>query len=142
MFISILSILLAAIFIILGGIHFYWAVGGRWGIDYAIPKNEEDKQAISPGFLTTFAVGIGLCCFGLLYLLKMEWIPIYLPDALLSTAIWLIPSIFLLRTIGDFKYVGLFKHIKHTDFAKWDTLLYVPLCLFIGISGTVVAIFH
>jgi len=141
-FIHILSILLALIFITLGGIHFYWAVGGKWGIKYAIPRSEGNQQTINPGFLATSIVGIGLCCFGLFYLIKTAYLSIHLPAILLSIASWLVPSIFLLRAIGDFKYAGFFKRIKHTDFAKWDTLLYAPLCLFIGISGMMIAIFH
>ncbi|TKI67695.1 DUF3995 domain-containing protein [Lysinibacillus mangiferihumi] len=41
--------------------------------------------------------------------------------------------IFLIRAIGDFKYVGFFKKIKHSQFARNDTWLYSPLCLFISL---------
>ncbi|MFT6442917.1 MAG: hypothetical protein ACJASM_002470, partial [Salibacteraceae bacterium] len=37
---------------------------------------------------------------------------------------------------------GLFKKIKHTDFAKADTKLFVPLCLSIGIIGIVIQLMN
>jgi len=44
-------------------------------------------------------------------------------------------SIFLLRAIGDFNYVGFFKKIKDTNFGKMDSKYYSPLCLVIAIMG-------
>ena len=40
--------------------------------------------------------------------------------------------VFLLRAIGDFKYVGIFKTIKHSTFAQNDSKWYSPLCLFLS----------
>ena len=36
-------------------------------------------------------------------------------------------ALFLARTLGDLTYVGLFKRIKESPFAKRDTLIYTPL---------------
>lgn len=138
---SILSIVLALIFLTLGSIHFYWAVGGQWGINNALPQNEEREKVLRPSFLPIIIVGLGLCFFGIFYLVEMKWLSVHLPNWLVQIIGWIIPTIFLLRTMGDFKYVGLFKKIKHTDFAKWDTQLYIPLCFLIGITGILVAIF-
>ncbi|NRF91294.1 DUF3995 domain-containing protein [Paenibacillus frigoriresistens] len=33
--------------------------------------------------------------------------------------------------MGDFKYVGLFKRVKQTRFATYDTFLFTPLCLWL-----------
>ncbi|WP_420539729.1 DUF3995 domain-containing protein [Paenibacillus polymyxa] len=44
----------------------------------------------------------------------------------------LLSSLFILRSIGDFKWVGFFKRKKGTVFAKWDTVLYSPLCFLLG----------
>jgi hypothetical protein len=43
-------------------------------------------------------------------------------------------AVFFARTVGDFKYVGLFKKIKGTHFSKYDTWFYSPLCLFLSLS--------
>ncbi len=44
-------------------------------------------------------------------------------------------AVFLLRTMGDFHVLGFFKSVTGTPFADWDTLLYTPLCLVIGIAA-------
>ncbi|WP_416145629.1 DUF3995 domain-containing protein [Paenibacillus polymyxa] len=44
----------------------------------------------------------------------------------------LLSCVFILRSIGDFKWVGFFKRKKGTFFAKWDTVLYSPLCFLLG----------
>ncbi|MFK7787808.1 MAG: DUF3995 domain-containing protein [Crocinitomicaceae bacterium] len=51
---------------------------------------------------------------------------------------WFITSIFILRAVGEFNYVGLFKPIKDTDFAKADSSIFSPLSLGIGIVGLVI----
>jgi hypothetical protein len=50
-------------------------------------------------------------------------------------ALWGIPIVFMLRAIGDFKYIGFFKQVKGTGFASLDTLFFSPLCLFIALAG-------
>ena len=42
--------------------------------------------------------------------------------------------VFLVRSVGDFRYVGFFKHVVGTPFARLDTLLYSPLCLALAIG--------
>ncbi|MHB0940405.1 DUF3995 domain-containing protein [Paenibacillus sp. ALE1] len=44
----------------------------------------------------------------------------------------LLSCLFILRSIGDFKWVGFFKRKKGTVFAKCDTVLYSPLCFLLG----------
>jgi hypothetical protein len=42
--------------------------------------------------------------------------------------------IFVVRSIGDFRSAGFFKSVRNTTFALWDTWLYSPLCLVLGLS--------
>ena len=55
-------------------------------------------------------------------------------------AAWLIAAVFALRAIGDFRYVGFFKRVRGSKFARLDTLAYSPLCtalaLLIGIAAS------
>ena len=39
---------------------------------------------------------------------------------------------FLLRAIGERRYVGFFKRVRGTEFSRWDDRLFSPLC--VGIS--------
>ena len=36
--------------------------------------------------------------------------------------------VFALRALGEFKWVGFFKSVRDTRFARLDTWLYSPLC--------------
>ena len=60
---------------------------------------------------------------------------IWLLTWLLSIRLWFIPFIFIIRAIGDFRYLGFFKEVKSTEFGTMDTWLYSPLCLMISVLG-------
>jgi len=136
-----LSIILFSIFIILAIIHFNWVIGGKWGYDKSLPTDEKGKRILNPRRIDSAIVGFGLLGFGLFYLLKSGVINFGLPGWIYTWAGWIIPVIFILRAIGEFKYVGFFKKIKTTDFGKMDTQLYSPLCLMIGVFGVLVALY-
>ncbi|WP_373512520.1 DUF3995 domain-containing protein [Persicitalea sp.] len=127
-----LSIFLSVIFFTLGLLHLYWATGGQWGIASTLPTNASGYRILNPRKADSAVVGLGLISFGLFYLFKMGLIPNPLPDWLFRYGGWLIPAIFILRAVGDFKYVGFFKKIKQTSFGKIDTQFYSPLCLGVG----------
>ena len=130
---SLLSILLSTVFFVLAGIHMYWGLGGKWALDDAYPT-KEDGTSLSkvPGVVASFIVATGLFVFGLFYLINGQIISIVLPSYLSAYGYWIIAFIFFLRAVGDFKYVGMFKKIKKTSFAKKDTKIYTPLCIFIS----------
>ncbi len=129
---NILRLLLSLIFLLLSTLHFYWAVGGKWGLDDAVPTNTEGKKILKTSVLSCIVVGTGLIFFALYYFLPL--IEISIPEPLYFLS-WLIPAIFLIRSIGDFKYVGFFKRIKSTHFGQLDTKYFSPLCLLIAILG-------
>jgi len=137
----VLGALLAIIFLFLSTLHFYWAFGGKWGIDSAIPTKDENIQALKPPTIATIIVGIGLLLFSLFYMARIEFFTVKLSSWLHLYIGWILPSIFLLRVIGDFKYVGLFKKVKMTKFAKSDTKYFIPLCAFIAVSGFILQMY-
>lgn len=124
-----LSILLMATFAFLGGLHVYWAFGGRKWIKGAIPE-VKGKPALQPGPLATMVVAAGLFMMGILALL------IVLQEIQVWTWLgWGVAAIFLIRALGDFKYVGFFKRRgQQSIFARRDTQFYSPLCLGISLS--------
>jgi len=122
-------------------IHFYWACGGRYGFDASLPADKSEKKLFIPGFLESSMVGVGLLVFGLFYMMKAGYQPFQMPEVVFKYVGWIIPSIFIIRAIGDFKYVGLFKRIKSTTFAKMDTNFFSPLCVFLGLAGMYVQYF-
>jgi len=110
-----LSIVLASILIILALIHFYWAFGGTRGFADALPTKKTGERVLNPKKTDGAFVGIGLMAFAFLYLVQTPLLPYQLPEWIVKYGSWLIPIVFLLRAIGDFKYVGFFKRIKETD---------------------------
>jgi len=131
----ILSLLLSLVFILLGLIHLNWATGGTFGFKSAIPTKETGEPVLHPKKIDSAIIGVGLLAFAVFYILKAELIPTQLPDWLLHYGGYIIPSIFVLRAIGDFKYIGFFKKVKHTTFGTLDTKFFAPLCLSMGIIG-------
>ena len=131
----ILSLLLFLIFLGLALIHFYWAFGGEYGFARSLPTDKNGVRLFNPSSAGTAFVGIVLLFFGFFYFSLSNAINFSLPNWLLSVTSWIIPILFTLRAIGDFKYVGLFKSIRNTTFGQLDSFFYSPLCLIIGMAG-------
>ena len=132
---TILPLTLFIIFTILAIIHFNWAIGGKWGFDNALPTNEQGERVLNPKKIDCVIVGIGLLLMGTFYLNRAGVIYIDLPSWAANSIGWVITAIFLLRAIGDFRYIGFTKKIRETDFGRNDSRYYAPLCLIIGLIG-------
>jgi len=138
MLIKTLSIILFLIFAVLSSFHFYWFFGGKWGLEKVIPSKGKTAASLRIPKFATLVVALGLLSFGVLYLLKAGFLSVQIPSKVLLYGSWIIPAIFLLRAIGEFNYVGFFKKVKDTEFAKTDTKIFAPLCFFIGLSGIII----
>ena len=118
------------ILIVIALFHFYWALGHKRGLDKAIATGIKGQTTLNPPKVLTALVGIFLLGFSYIaYILAQGH-----HDNMIVYMGWTIGIIFILRAIGEFNIVGIFKKIKGTLFAKYDTYLYIPLCLFIGYS--------
>lgn len=131
---TIIAIILLIIFLFISFIHFYWAFGGKWASESVLPtKNDSATKVLTPTIVPTLIVAFGLLGFGLFILRMSGLLAFETPQWLYKYGLWIIASIFIVRAIGDFNYVGFFKKIKQTKFGKNDTKFYSPLCLAIGI---------
>lgn len=136
-----MALLNALIFLFLSGLHFYWLLGGKWGMDSVIPTKEKSADKLfKPSAISTVVVAIGFLVFACIAIgntgIFSEWVD-------LKYFRWgnlLIAFIFLIRAVGDFKYVGFFKKVRGTLFEKNDSRYYAPLCLFISITSIFVAL--
>jgi hypothetical protein len=138
--IPLIAILLFLIFIALSSLHFYWALGGLWASDAVIPTKEDDTKLMSPSIWATLTVAVALLSFGLFILIKAGLINFDLPLWIEQYGLWIIASIFSLRAIGEFNYVGFFKKYRQTTFGQNDTRFYTPLCLMIGLLTIIIAL--
>lgn len=129
------------VFFVLAILHFYWSAGGRWGVDKALPVNENGIKVIQPKPFGTFMVGMALFAAGVFYMLQWNGSESPLPAWLIRTGNLFIFIIFGLRSVGEFKYVGLFKKIRDTEFARFDTFLYVPLTFFLALLSLTIELY-
>jgi hypothetical protein len=118
-------------------VHFYWVFGGKKGFWIAVPSTDGDPL-FRPTRAATAVIAVLLAAVGLFVLQLGGYEMIHLPKELLLLGGWALAMIFLLRAIGDFRWLGFFKSKKGSPFAKWDTVLYSPLCLLLGICLIIV----
>lgn len=126
------------VFLILSGLHFYWALGGKLAFGEALPKDITGRRVLNPTKFHSTVVALGLLLFSVCYLLKLDVLHFPISTQVLSILGWTIAIIFLLRAIGDFRYVGFFKKIRNTDFAQQDTRYYSPLCVLLSANAVLV----
>ncbi len=135
---KILGILLALVFAFLCLLHLYWAFGGVFGNSVAIPSVSE-KPLFVPSVSATLAVAFALFLAMLTILGQIGYLGEIVPKWMFRWAALVIAVLFLLRAIGEFKYVGFFKQASDSGFAFWDTVLFSPLCLFIAITSFLIS---
>lgn len=129
------------VFFLLGAVHIYWAFGGKWGMATALPTNEPGGERLfNPGLIGILVVAFGLFLFAAITLGNLELLQSILPSKYIKPATLVIACIILLRALGDFKYVGFAKKVKNTAFAKSDTMIFSPLCLYLGLTSLMLAI--
>jgi hypothetical protein len=132
--ISTVSVLFA-----LGLLHVYWAGGGGWGIDVTIPK-QDGTPLFQPPPASTLLVAILLFSAGLVVAGRVGLWGTALPRWPFVAGRWTLVAVFFGRVVGVFRWFGLFKRMRGTAFAWWDTWLFVPLCLLLALGCLVVAL--
>lgn len=137
--IRILGFVLALLFALLGLLHVYWAGGGRFGRGVAIPTAGGGERLLNPSPFGTILVAAALFAATLVVLGRLKIWGAVVPGWIFYAGTWVISGLFLLRAIGDFRYVGFFKSVSGTAFARWDTMLFSPLCLFIAIAAFLIS---
>ncbi|MGE4398162.1 MAG: DUF3995 domain-containing protein [Campylobacterales bacterium] len=120
----ILSSIGAFIVLCIALLHAYWGFGGKFLIDKAVPTSDDGMPMFIPGKIATFAVVAALSV--------LTWAMV--SDGVAAKTIsGIFALIFFARFVGDFNYAGMFKKHKNSEFARMDTLLYSPLCLFLSV---------
>jgi hypothetical protein len=129
-----------AILLFAAGFHLYWGCGGRVGSAVALPQRADGMQAFKPSPTGAILVAVFLIGSLLLVLALAGLIHLPVPQRWLRVAVMSLSALFLMRALSWYKYVGLFKSIRNTRFAKYDTWLYSPLCLVLSMSLISVAL--
>lgn len=119
---------LSVVFLSIATLHLYWAGGGMWAAQAAAPKHQDGRAVFQPGAVACVTVASGLLAFAYACLAHRGLVP---PLFLAGRTRWVLlamSAIFAWRTIGDFKFAGLFRRVQSTDFGRLDRLVYTPLC--------------
>jgi hypothetical protein len=127
---------------LIGALHMYWAFGGRWAADVAVPSLESRPltSVFKPTPGATLAVAGLLFLAALVVLERSGWTVGVLPAWMSGLGIWVLSAVFVARSLGEFRYVGWFKRVKTTRFAVYDTRVFTPLTTLLAISSVFVAL--
>ena len=138
---SIAGALAATVLLFLAMLHVYWAIRGNTGSSPAIPS-VDGKPLFVPSRAATVAVAVAL---GIAALLLLGTIGVLgagiVPHNVYRVGTSAVATVFLLRAIGEFRYVGFFKRVHGTPFAYWDTRVYSPLCVVLAVACGAAAVF-
>lgn len=129
---------LGVLLIGIAALHVYWASGGRWGVEEAVPTRD-GQPLFRPSRAATLAVAAALTAAGAWAWLCATGTPPAWAPGWSAQLGWPLGVIFLARVLGDFRYCGLFKRVFDSTFARWDSLLYSPLCITLGALSLIVA---
>jgi hypothetical protein len=135
---TVLSIVLIAIFTFLALVHVYWAFGGRFAKMVAIPELRGTPSFV-PGRMATLLIAGGLFGCAALVGAATGFIDAPVPAMVIQWGCFVPAALLLLRAIGDFRLVGFFKTVRGSRFAWLDSALYSPLCLAMALGVFLVA---
>ncbi|MCY7351169.1 MAG: DUF3995 domain-containing protein [Cytophagaceae bacterium] len=128
----------AVLFVAIAALHVRWAFQHQTGSSPVVPTlGDGTTPLFRPRTPETLVVAIGLLGFAFVTVSVLTgWLPTRWP----FYGNLAIGGIFLLRAVGEFRYVGFFKKVRNTAFARYDTFYYSPLCLLmsavaLGIGG-------
>jgi hypothetical protein len=123
--------------------HFHWALGGRRGFGVSLPQRPDGEPVLRhllhlwrPAALV---VGIGLVLLGFLVTARAVPLDHGLDPAVLDLALLATGGAFVARAVVPNRYVGFFKRLRSTRWARYDTRLYSPLFLILGLCLVAIA---
>jgi hypothetical protein len=129
------------VFVALSLWHVRMAVSPSSGESGAMPS-VSGKPLFVPSARATWAVAVVLLLFACLVAAMAGLLEVGIPRRALSWLCYALALGLFARAIGEFKYVGFFKRVRGTRFARLDTLVYSPLCLLLALGVALVAWQH
>jgi hypothetical protein len=133
----LLLALALAIIAFAAAFHLYWALGGQVGFSVSLPQHADGTPVMAhrlPWWRPAAgAVALGLAALALLLLGHAGHLPLPLPPGLVRIALLATGAAFVARALVPNRYVGFFKSLRGTRWARFDTRLYSPLFLLLGL---------
>ena len=117
--------------------HLHWALGGRLGYSVSLPQQPDGTPVMAhrlPWWRPAAgAVALGLIALALLLIAYAGHLPLPLPRGVARAALLATGIAFTARALVPNRYVGFFKSVRGTRWALYDTRLYSPLFLLLGL---------
>jgi hypothetical protein len=130
-------LLALAIIAFAAAFHLHWALGGRLGYSVSLPQRPDGNPVMAhrlPWWRPAAgAVALGLAALALLLVAHAGRLELPLPAGFVRLALLLAGAAFVARAIVPNRYVGFFKSLRETRWARFDTRLYSPLFLLLGL---------
>lgn len=133
-----IGVVVAGVLVLLSVGHVYWALGGRLG-DLAVLPERDGQPVFRPSAAATAMIAIALLGAAVVLALRAGVIGYLIGGPVVRWGSWLIAAVFLLRSIGDFRWVGFFRREQRTRFAYWDARLYTPVAFALGLGAAAIA---
>jgi hypothetical protein len=129
---------LGLVLVVLGLLHIVWAFGGLTS-GWAVVPERDGAPLFRPSRGASLAVALLLLVAAMLVMQQGGALPYLVPAPMATLGSWTIAMTFMARAVGEFRYLGFFKRVRGTRFAWWDTWLFSPLCLGLGIGVAILA---
>ncbi|MEA3032638.1 MAG: hypothetical protein QOH86_654 [Sphingomonadales bacterium] len=130
-------LLALAIIAFAAAFHLHWALGGRVGFSVSLPQGPDGAPVMAHRLSwwrpAAGAVALALAMLAWLLLAYAGHLPRPLPKGLARAALLALAAAFVARALVPNPYVGLFKSLSGTRWARYDTRLYSPLFLLLGL---------
>lgn len=119
------------------GFHLHWALRGRLGYAVSLPQRPDGTPVMAHRLFwwrpAAGAVALGLVALAWLLLAHSGHLPLPIPSTLARAGLIATGGAFVARALVPNRYVGFFKSLRSTRWALFDTRLYSPLFLVLGL---------
>jgi len=122
----------------IAAVHFYWALRCMEGRVVLVPEMD-GRPVYSPRNTDCLDVGAALVLSCVIVAVRGGVVHSSMPEEWIQVATLSVGVVLLARAVGDFRCVGIFKRVRDTPFAEWDTRLFSPLSLLLGAATIWVA---
>jgi hypothetical protein len=130
---------LITILVALSALHVAWAL--RKGPSFAgVVPTDGDRPLFVPSAGASLAVALALAAAALLCAMRAGFAPLPVPAWIARIGVWGVALAFAARAFGERRYVGFFKRVRGTLFARRDTRFYSPLCVLIAALACALAL--
>jgi len=135
---SVVHCIALAIIAFAAAFHLHWAFGGKVGFAVSLPQQPDGRPVMNHRLSwwrpAAFGVALALLLLAIVTLSVAGSMHLPISREVERLMLALAGVAFVARAIVPNRYVGLLKTLRTTRWARYDTRLYSPLFLILGVS--------